>query len=177
MILATSRRVHVQRQAWQALGLFTIFGLFGLWRVSAWTESFGLVIFYAALVVNTFFSVRCFSAITPPLVSQRFVDAVLVLFYGLLAFQFSSPIRFTAVATLLFAVSAIKYAWLSQHVTYHKLLQRKFRVNSAGVFLCLAAFLGIASGFPFLSTTVLVLGYLTANFYLLLIRPLYVLDQ
>ncbi len=162
--------------------VFLIFGVLGA-LVSApnLTSAVPLLIFYGTLVVNTYFSIRCFGAITRPGDrSQKIADGILVVLYLLLALSFANALIFVALAILLFKVSTIKYILLSTTVEFpsHKrLLRRKIYINATGTLLCVFALGGIFLGYGMVALWSWTLVFVIANIYLLIVNPLYVLND
>lgn len=83
--------LRAKHRAVLAAAGFSAVGIFCAWvNVTDWRTAAMPLVFYGLLVVNTYFSVRCFSdfpfANAP---SQKIVDTILVMLYVLLALQFS----------------------------------------------------------------------------------------
>ena len=144
---------------------------------SSWPVSAPLLAFYAILVVNTYFSVRCFATIAPnPDRVQRLADCVLAVLYAALASSVVHPTRFATFAVMLFAVTLVKYEALLRRGEATSLLLRKLRVNSLGTLACALALAGMMAGLEREASWSLALVFALANVYLLRIRPLYALE-
>src|SRR3989338_2228990 len=159
--------------------LFTGIGVFScVYLVRDWQVSLPLVLYYAILLWNTYFSIRLFSQITPPRdVAQIVSDILLLLLYMLTAVSFWSVSRFLFFSLLLFIVATLKYASLLSIVQHPKLLKRKIRVDLLGVLAHALAFGGAVAGFPSLSAWSLAVVFIIANVILFSVYPLYQLDR
>ena len=88
--------------------------------------SMPLLVFYATLTINTYSSIKFFSAIIPTDdVVQRWLDFVLVLIYLTLACSLGKPLWFFFMALFLFIVAPIKYSCLLGRIPHPNLLKRK----------------------------------------------------
>jgi hypothetical protein len=142
-----------------------------------WQKTLPMAIFYAILVLNTYYSVKLFSGIVPSKNSiQKIFDAILVLLYVLLAVCMSSPYYFAFSALLLFITATAKYAFLLGVVSQPKLLKRKILVDLLGVLACALALGGMSFGFEMQSVWVLTVAFAVANILLFFVWPLYHLD-
>lgn len=153
---------------------FMVAGVAGAWwTVHDWTAAWPLLGFYTLLVINTFFSIRCFSSIAPrPTVAQIVTDCALVALYLILAFQFTHATRFLWVSIALFLVSVLRHALMLFVPGYVTVLTRKILLNLLGAAGCCVALAGVAVGFPHMLVW-LFLGFLVANIYILLMSELY----
>lgn len=157
------------------------FGAFGALTASTmvhnWSVAWPLVLFYAVLVADTYFSVRVFSNITPEGNSeQRTIDFIIVLTYLSLATQFEHPLGFALIATLLFLECIIKYKILANIAPKHRaFLRRKIILDWLGALFCTIAVLGIAMNYSHITTVLFAFINAVANVYLLAIKPFYVL--
>jgi len=130
-------------------------------------------IFYAVLIVNTFFSIRFFSRIAPENTSQVIVDTILVLLYFGLALSMGRPIQFAFFALCIFIVASVKYALLFRVIRHIDVLKRKIRIDLIGTTAC-AAVLGLTIlGPAFEAAWLAAIGFIIANVYLFFIRPMY----
>ncbi len=167
----------------KALVATLAFGVFGgitaATMVHDWGTAWPLVFFYAVLVVNTYFSVRVFSTITPQHnSSQKRIDFVAVILYLCLATQFENPLNFTALASMLFLACIIKYTLLTDVIPNHrKFLRRKIILDWLGVLLCILAVIGVAANYSHITTIFFAFTNALANIYLLIIKPFYVLSK
>jgi len=162
------------QKAWFVTCLFALIGLFAFFFVApdthiAWPDS----LFYGIIVLNTFFSVRLFSHITPPSFWQALTDGALVLAYVALALAIGSEWAFPFFALCIFIAAVIKYALMLRIVPHEDVLKRKIIIDMLGVALCATA-LGVAlAGWTLTSAWLLAIVFTIANIYLLLIKPMY----
>lgn len=161
--------------------VLTILGIINLWKTNNFEESLPLVIFYAILTFNTFFSIRLFSDIIP--LTDRFqwmVDAILAIIYIILAFNLDNPMKFALWAALLFSVSVVKYIELLYMVDagdFFNLLRYKMVIDGLGTISCVGALGGIIFGFASASVWLWVTVFIIANIYIFTINPLYSLPK
>ena len=136
-------------------------------------ESWPLMGFYTILVINTFFSIRCFSSIpSRQSLPQIATDGTLVALYLYLAFQFADVRQFLWVSVALFLLAILRHAFLLRTPGYVKLLTRKMFLNLLAAVGCGAALVGVAVGLP--QPLVWWLGgFLLANIYILLMSKMY----
>lgn len=150
--------------------LFSVFGLIGLFG-SSW-NSFRFVLF-ALLLVHTFFSVRCFSALIDPRdLRQNMVDVLLVIAYFLTGAFMNSGSLFYMGWIALFFLATLKYILLIGRLDHPKLLRRKLIADVGGLALGFFVF----SIWPNSESFVAVLFCLASGYYLLF-NPLYVPDE
>lgn len=162
------------RRAAAAAGVFSIIGLIALTSVVDWNKSWLLILFYALLVLNTYFSVRCFSSIAPRWeIKQELIDAALAVLYVMMVLNFNFAFNFVAISTLLFMVAVIKYVLLAEIIGYSKLLRRKIFTNTLGILLCFLTLIGILWGYGSQALPIWVAAFALTNIYLLLLKPLY----
>ncbi len=161
-------------KAWMATAAFALFGIASALFFSLVTE-FLLPhsIFYALLVLNTFFSVRFFSGILVPSSRQFVVDAALVILYAALAYSLGNPAGFPLAATALFGFASLKYIIELGSNPYTAVLKRKITIDLLGAAFCAAIFVGALFGYPLESAWAFATIFALANVYLLLIRPMY----
>lgn len=154
--------------------LLVALGIFNVQKASDWTQIAPLIIFYALLSVNTFFSVRHFSSFIPPDDKRQWViDAILVIFYIILAFNIDNPMRFALWAALLFSVSVVKYIELLWVGDFLDLLKYKIFIDSIGTISCVGALGGIISGYAMISIWIWAIVFAIANAYIFFMNPLY----
>lgn len=154
--------------------LFGAAGIVGLLLSDAeWTARAPTALFYAVLVVNTWFSVRFFSRLPPIDRDESAIDGLLTILYVALAFAIGRNIPFMAVATVLFFAAVAKYALLRPILNLPRTLRRKMAIDSLGGLLCVAALIGALRGYEMESTWALALVFLAANVFLLLVQPMY----
>jgi hypothetical protein len=153
--------------------VFTLAGIAGLWFSDATLARLPNALFYAVLVLNTYFSVRFFTRLPPVDRDERLIDAILVAAYVVLAFSIGSPVRFAAVSMALFAAATAKYALLRGTLERTDILDRKITIDLLGLALCAATLLGAILGFPLASAWLQAGVFAAANVYLLAVRPMY----
>ncbi len=128
---------------------------------------------YAVLVVNTFFSIRFWSALQPVDNRQFFIDAVLIAAYLALALSIGKPLHFALAALMLFIAAPIKYMLMRGRIPHEALRRRKMLLDYLGTVSCIALTLGTLAGYALGSAWLFALGFTLANIYLLFIRPMY----
>lgn len=177
----TSSSGKIEARTLRATGaclLFLVVGLYGVPRVTDLRSALPLMIFYFALVFNTFFSVRLFGlVISPEDMFQQGIDLFIALFYLGLPFLFSNTLLFLYGVSVFFVVTAAKYAVLIDRVVHPKLLKKKLLANllgagGAGLSLGLAL-----AGHSDLGAWLYSIGFLVANVIFFTISPLYRLDS
>lgn len=130
-------------------------------------------IIYAVLVVNTYFSVRFWSALQPQDSRQFLIDGVLVVAYLALAFSMGEPVYFAFAAFTLFVLATFKYVLMRGRTSYEAIVERKTGIDALGAFACAALILGMFLGYALEATWLFAVGFAVANVYLLLIKPMY----
>src|SRR5438552_1763869 len=101
---------HAQRKAVLGTVGFTLFGIFFLLSIQDFSYSLPALILYVGLVINTYFSIRCFSRITPKSdTATNIIDIGLVILYLILASNFNSIESFLMITLFLFEVATLKY--------------------------------------------------------------------
>ena len=156
--------------------IFSIAGLIGAWISDAdWSVRLPTAMFYAVLVLNTFYSVRFFSLLPPLNRDERVIDGVLAIIYIVLAFSIGSVVLFSFVSMMLFAAATTKYILLLGIVERTDILRRKIAIDTLGLALCTATFAGAILGYPLASAWLQAGIFVVANVYLLAIRPMYAL--
>ena len=142
--------------------------------ITDWREAAPLLLFHAVLLLNTYFSIRCFSRIIPPSNRvQRQIDIGLFFLYLALPFSFGNPRLFVSLNLTLFIIATLKYVHLGQILGPSKLVRRKIRVDAFGILFCLAALFGVIAGHAFFATVLFASIFLAANVYFIFINPLY----
>ncbi|MDP3934907.1 MAG: hypothetical protein Q8Q46_01655 [Candidatus Giovannonibacteria bacterium] len=169
--------LYARKRAWMVAVGFALWGLaLAVMPQTEWQQSWPLIVFYAALILNSFFSVRVFASITPPRhIGQQFFDILLGLCLAFLPLNFGSPLNFILLATILFTIAALKYIFLIPLIGFSQLLYKKIRIDSLGILLCLLALTGFLWGYAKLSSVLFALIFLLANAHVLWLRPLYLL--
>jgi hypothetical protein len=157
-----------------ATGLFGAAGIGGLLLSEAdWAARAPTALFYAVLVINTWFSVRFFSRLPPIDRDESAIDGLLTVLYIALALAIGRNVPFIAIATVLFFAATAKYALLLRIMDLPLTLRRKMAIDSLGGLLCLVALTGALLGNEIESTWALALVFLAANVFLLLVQPMY----
>ena len=172
-----NRRMNsATKRAWMAVIGFSLAGIIGFTFVApdgtriVWPE----ILFYALLVLNTFFSVRLFASIMPEDRSQMLVDTVLVVCYIGLALSLGREWAFPFFALCIFVAAPIKYALVVGSVPYSQLLRKKLIIDLLGAALCAFALLGaVFLNYPLTTAWLFATIFALANIYVLVIRPLY----
>jgi glycosyltransferase involved in cell wall biosynthesis len=177
---ATYRTARISPKAKSAIvtAFFGALGICGIFFHGYGHASPLLVVFYAVIVINTYYSIALFSRLVPDNDrKQNIVDAVLVATYAVLAFSFASPLAFTLAVTALFAVATLKYVLLMNILDHPMLLRRKIVIDSLGILLGLLASLGVFFGYKEASLLLLASIFFIANVILLFIKPMYRADE
>src|SRR3989344_1066318 len=130
-------------------------------------------IIYALLVLNTYFSIRFWSALQPQDSRQFLIDAILVLAYLALAFSIGEPTYFAFAAFALFALATFKYVLMRGHTSYEAVVERKIHIDALGALACAVLVLGMFLGYALEATWFFAVGSPPATFSLLLTRPMY----
>ncbi len=169
--------IYARRRAAAVTIVFGIISLISLNSIVDWTESWPLVVFYATLLTNTYFSVRSFASITPKEhLGQQLIDTALIAFMFLMVLNFNSILNFTILATLLFIIATLKYVFLTQLAGYSKLLYMKIRIDTLGILFCFLAVLGTLFGYGSQTSITWAVVFVLANFYVLWWEPHYRLE-
>jgi len=165
---------YARSRATAAAGTFSAVGLLAPISIIDWNRSWPLILFYVTLVLNTYFSVRCFSSISPKWeLRQELIDAILAVLYIMLALNFNIVRNFIVIATLLFVITVLKYILLAETVGYSKLIHRKIRLNTLGTLYCFLALIGILWGYGRQVSIIWAVGFVLANIYVLWWEPHY----
>lgn len=165
----------VNRRVLFGTSVFSFFGLLGtIVLVDNWVVSLPLILTYAVLVYDTFFSVRYFSAITPVNDSvQNFFDLILIISYGLIALNLNNPLGFMASTSGMFLIATGKYIVLRQRIGGSTILSRKVHIDilgAVGYGLCTVP---IFFGWIWQASWVLFIAYTMVNIQILWRNPLY----
>lgn len=162
-------------RATSATFLFFAFGVLSLLIPLPHREELAwYAIFYALLLVNTFFSIQYFSEIIPTDIAlQRVADGTLVLCYAAIAIAMGYALYFGLFLLLLFIVATLKY-WSAEPVVVDtRLLTRKVKFDFLGVLMALLFLTITLFGYPRPAVIALDVVYGIANVYLLFVKPLY----
>src|SRR3989344_3392645 len=154
-------------KTWTATIAFSLAGLISvLFYASVSPVLLPHVIFYAVLVVNTFFSVRFFSRIAPENKSQFAIDTVLVILYLALAFSMGYPFTFAFFALCLFIAASSKYPLLLLVIPQTNVLKRKILIDLLGTGTCAAILGATILGYPYEAAWTMAILFTLANVYL-----------
>ncbi len=164
-----------KKRALATVILLASFGVAGIILfVHDWVASSALIVFYALLVTNTYFSVNYFSRIIPNrLPSQVFIDTTLLILHVALAATLGNPTYFVIVLIALFSVATLKYTMALPKVAAPNLLYRKIKIDALGTIAAVLALCGIIAGYPLGAPVALATIFFFANVHLLGLRPLY----
>jgi hypothetical protein len=164
----------VSRRAVGATAAFALAGVAGLVLApQPWAIKAPHAVFYAVLVLNTYFSIRFFESLQPKERDERAIDSTLVVLYLALAASMGAPLAFALVAVLLFAAATAKYVLLLPVMDRRDILIRKILIDGLGLALCLAMLLGTLLADPWWTAWAAAIIFAVANLYLLAIRPMY----
>jgi hypothetical protein len=136
-----------------------------------------LVLFYVVLMIDTYFSIEFFSRIVPPKrLGQRVIDLLLVFFYLVLVMSFGNEVWYLLSATMLFVMATLKYVFLLGIVDL-KILKKKMIIDILAGMVCILALGGYLIGWGRVIMWVWSLVFLLANIYILILKPVYKLDN
>ena len=142
-----------------------------------WYIALPMICFHILLLINTYFSIRVFASITPKNnFIQHFLDVLLGLCLVSLPFTFNIPLVFIAICLFLFIIATLKYIFLLPLVGFSRLLYRKIKIDTLGIFLCFLALVFVGLGFVYITSIIFTLIFLLANIYVLFHKPLYTLE-
>ena len=161
-------------KAWLVALAFSIVGVTSLlFNAPSSTYLISHILFYTVLTLNSFFSIRLFSAIQPHTTSQTVVDVLLFVIYILLAFSIGRATLFAFLALCVFVAATPKYALMLNVVREGSLLKRKILIDCSGIALCTIVLGGTFLGYESISAWFLAGIFTLANVYFLFIRPMY----
>jgi hypothetical protein len=127
-----------------------------------------LVLFYVLLLLNTYFSVRCFSSVPESESSlQVVINVLLSLIYAGLAALFQNPPAFVWLTILLFFVAALKYALIDSK-EFSNILRRKTVIDLVGGIWCTTAFGALSYSPASYVLWIWFVGFIIGNIYVLL---------
>ena len=153
---------------------FWAWGLGAAFFVLDWHRSWPLALFYLALLVNSYFSIRTFASITPTRhPGQQFLDILLAVCLAFLPVNFNSVQNFVLITTALFIVATLKYIFLLPIAGYSRLLYTKIRVDALGIMFCFGALVGTLFGYGHRTAILWTILFVAANFYVLWWKPHY----
>lgn len=171
---------RAKRKAIWGTAAFAFFGILFAFTVKNLLYSLPTLILYAGLVINTYFSIRCFSSITPENDNmQRIVDIGLVASFLALASAFNNVQNFLTIGLLLFELAVIKYTLLlgTARTEYHALIRKKILVDMLGVVSGSLALATVLLGYTLFSIWFPALLLTAANVYLIILKPFYKVNQ
>lgn len=155
--------------------VFAAAGVFGLLATSGdMLPAAATAVFYAVLLVNTYFSIRFFRMQPPQERDERVVDAILVAAYLALGASIGRVTIFLAVSVALFVAATLKYVRLIGILERPDLARRKITLNGLGVVLCAGSLAIALGGYAVAAVCIQAIIFALANVYLLVIRPMYV---
>jgi len=165
-------------KAWIVSTFFTL-AFVVVWMLESfdWHKAIPLAIFYIAFVFNTFFSIRCFSRITPPYsLTHSTIDFILGSLYIAMAVNIKEPPYFIFFTLLIFAVSSIKYTLLLGNIEHDHILKRKILIDILGVCGSSLVIAGIFVGYVQSSVWAWMVVFILANIILFTLWPFYRLE-
>ncbi|MBP9757912.1 MAG: hypothetical protein KBD06_04895 [Candidatus Pacebacteria bacterium] len=161
----------------RALGATLLFAAVGFWSVLfhnvPWEFSVPHIIFYTVLTINTYFSVRFYTAFTPESTFQSAIDFALVAAYIALGLSIGIPLAFAFFALLIFTLAPSKYAHMLGTTPYDATLRKKILIDLLGTLMCVLVLGVTIAGLQLKAAWMLAILFTLANIYLLLIRPMY----
>lgn len=173
-----------QNAARKALIVTTVMTLVGativVFALRDWTFALPSFLFYLLLLVNTFFSIRCFSTITPPSIEQSTVDLTLLLLYFVMASTFGNPFFFLLSNVAMFAVATLKYSLLLGKTSHDTQLRYKIIMDGIGTIsatFCLLITILLEHTHPQLGLWIWTIGFIFGNAYVFFVRPLYLVPE
>lgn len=176
--MSASPTPYARQKAFAVSLAFLAWALLNLPFVLDWKKSWPLMVFYGALILNSYFSIRTFTTITPPgHKGQWFLDAFLVLCLGLMPLNFNFPLNFVVLNTALFIIATLKYIFLLPLTGFSRLLYRKIRIDTLGILLCFLALIGVLWGYGRFTYAVWAIIFVLTNVYVLYLEPLYSLEH
>jgi len=151
---------------------FSILGGVVIWNNYS-QATLPLIIFYVALLINTFFSIEFFAKIIPAgRREQEIIDLLMVASYLALILTLGSETWYLFFATVLFLIASLKYVFLLGTVDL-KILKKKTIIDMSGTVACIAALAGSLAGYGEVTNWIWAILFVVANIYLLVFRPMY----
>ncbi len=161
----------------RALSATVLFSVVGIWSLLfhsvPWEYVYPHVMFYVVLTINTFFSIRFYSAFTPESGFQSFIDFVLSGAYVALALSIGIPLAFAIAALIIFTLAPAKYAHLLGRTPHDATLRKKILIDVLGTSLCVLVLVLTLMGMEHSAAWLLAGLFAFANVFLLLIKPMY----
>ncbi|MBI4085883.1 MAG: hypothetical protein HY433_01405 [Candidatus Liptonbacteria bacterium] len=170
---------YAKRKAMLATAGFAFFGTLFLFTVDNFLYALPALVFYAMLVINTYYSIRCFSSIASENDKiAKVIDIGLAVLYLALASAFDDIQRFLTIALFLFELATLKYIMLlkASAPEYKNLIRNKILLDALGVISCSLALTLALLGYSFYSIWFLAMLLLAANIRLILIKPFYKIE-
>jgi hypothetical protein len=167
--------LSVKKRAVYATLIFALFGALGVF-FSAHTlaTAWPLILFYALLVWNDYYSVEHFSKIIPPnKTSQVIIDIALTFLHLVSALSFANPLRFAIAITILFILAVLKYSYDLGAARSAQALHRKIKIDCMGALMNALALTGIIMGFAWPTMIIWASIFVCASVYVIFINPLY----
>jgi small-conductance mechanosensitive channel len=165
----------------RALAVTIIFSLFGtiavLLNIDKLISILPLVISYAAMVVNAYYSIRCFASLEGNNnQTQKILDASLLLLYAFMAIAIANPVIFFIVTGIMFATATLKYIMLRENSAEDKTVHRKIFIDNLGAILSLLSLSISLAGYPELAAILLSAIIVIASIFIIWIYPIYTLS-
>ncbi len=166
--------MHVTARASFVVFFFSLLALWAFAYLAPETpELLPHALFFAALITNTFFSVRFWSQLQPKHISQGLIDTALVVSYAALALSIGRPGLFALSALFLFILAPVKYVLMLGELPHTAVIRRKVVIDLMGTASCAVLLLLIFLGYSLLGAWLFAGLFLIANIYLLIINPMY----
>ncbi len=141
-----------------------------------WQLTLPILIFYTVLCINTFYSIRIFTAITSVTdIAQWITDFLLIFLYVWLAWYIGDAQISLFIASLMFAAATIKYTLLQKTSKYRNLLRKKIVIDSIGTFGTILAYGATIFIHPTNFVWIWSISFVLVNIYILVHDPLYTL--
>lgn len=157
-----------------SIALVLIFAIIQIWLWPGdWAVGAPLIVFFAVLMLNTFFSIKFFSQIIPSSIFQAFIDLVLLGCFLILTRFLFDRFYFMEFCTLLFIVAILKYAQIESDTKYRNIISRKLFVDTLGTVACALTLIGISFGYGALAVYLWTAAFAVANWYYLIYKSLY----
>lgn len=165
-------------RALSATVLFTVVGVCAtLFHSVPWEYVFPHAIFYVVLTINTFFSIRFYSAFTPESGFQSIIDFTLAAAYVALGLTIGIPLFFALCALIIFTIAPAKYAHMLGRTPHDTTLRRKILIDLLGTAMCVLVLVLTLAGMEAKAAWILAGLFSVANVYLLFIRPMYAFEK
>jgi hypothetical protein len=163
-----------KKRAVIATTLFAAFGVVGAIVLPPSPFLPVAIVFYLAMLWNTYYSVKHFSSIVPPGgLTQNIIDGALAIEHAFLALSFDNPEAFNVVLVLLLGTATIKYVFALPVIEHPERLYRKIKIDGLGTIAAALALVGVALGFPFFSMVTWTVILIAMSFWIIVERPLY----